>query len=48
MFVEKKFPEGWETWKKLRLDWVTNTTALTLSAGRVYLGIRGDSEFGVE
>ena len=40
MFVDKKLPEGWETWKKRRLDWVTNTTALTLSAGREYLRLK--------
>jgi hypothetical protein len=40
MFVEMKFPDGWETWKKSRLDWVTNTTALTVSAGREYLRLK--------
>jgi hypothetical protein len=44
MFVDKKFPEGWETWKKRRLDWVTNTTALTLSAGREYLRLKKAAE----
>jgi hypothetical protein len=40
MFADKKLPEGWETWRKRRLDWVTNTTALTLSAGREYLRLK--------
>jgi hypothetical protein len=44
MFVDKKFPEGCETWKKRRLDWVTNTTALTLSAGREYLRLKKEAE----
>lgn len=36
MFVDKRLPDGWETWKKSRLDWVRNTTALLISAGREY------------
>ena len=40
MFADKQFPEGWQTWKKNRLDCVTNTTALTLAAGREYLRLR--------
>jgi hypothetical protein len=32
MFIDKKFPDGWETWKKTRRDWVKNTTGLLLSA----------------
>jgi hypothetical protein len=37
MFKDKKFPEGCQTWKKTRADWVKNTTALLLEAGREYL-----------
>ena len=36
MFVDKHLPDGWETWKKLRIDWVRNTTALLISAGKEY------------
>jgi hypothetical protein len=36
MFVEKRLPDGWEAWKKSRLDWVTNTTGLIISAGKEY------------
>ena len=36
MFLRKRLPEGWETWKKLRKDWVTNTTGLLISAGKEY------------
>jgi len=32
MFVDKRLPAGWETWKKSRLDWVKNTKALFDSA----------------
>lgn len=32
MFKDKKFPEGWETWKKTTADWVSNTTALAVAA----------------
>ena len=34
MFVDKRLPEGWKTWKKNRVDWVTNTTGLLISAAR--------------
>ncbi|HKV91766.1 MAG TPA: hypothetical protein VJW20_04370 [Candidatus Angelobacter sp.] len=37
MFVEKRIPEGWESWKKTRIDWLTNSTALMISAGKAYL-----------
>jgi hypothetical protein len=40
MFVDKRLPEGWQTWKKTRLDWVRNTTALALAAGREYLRLK--------
>jgi hypothetical protein len=36
MFVKKQLPEGWQTWKKSRLDWIVHTTALLLDAGREY------------
>ena len=37
MFVDKRFPDGWESWKKTRHDWLTNSTALMVSAGKAYL-----------
>lgn len=37
MFVHKRLPEGWETWRKTRADWITNTIALIVSAGKAYL-----------
>jgi hypothetical protein len=40
MFVDKSFPNGWETWKKTRLDWVINTTGLMVSAGAHYLALQ--------
>jgi hypothetical protein len=39
MFVHKRFPEGWNNWKKTRADWVINTTALMVDAGKVYLAL---------
>ena len=36
MFVEKHLPDGWDTWKKSRVDWVRSTTALLITAGREY------------
>ncbi|MES2625975.1 MAG: hypothetical protein V4628_11905 [Pseudomonadota bacterium] len=36
MFVDKRLPDGWETWKKSRLDWIKNTTALLISARKEY------------
>jgi len=36
MFVYKRLPDGWKTWKKTRKDWVINTTALLISAGKEY------------
>jgi len=41
MFVQKKLPSGWELWRKTRVDWVKNTTALLISAGREYLKLKG-------
>jgi hypothetical protein len=40
MFVDKRFPEGWENWRKTRVDWVTNSTALMVSAGKAYLALQ--------
>ncbi|MBI3565412.1 MAG: hypothetical protein HY079_09475 [Elusimicrobia bacterium] len=40
MFKDKKFPAGWETWPKTGHDWVVDTTALTISAGREYLRLK--------
>jgi len=39
--VQKKLPSGWELWRKTRVDWVKNTTALLISAGREYLKLQG-------
>ncbi|HJZ81765.1 MAG TPA: hypothetical protein VKD91_15520 [Pyrinomonadaceae bacterium] len=41
MFVDKRFPQGWETWKKSRIDWVTNTTGLLVAAAREYRKLKG-------
>jgi hypothetical protein len=40
MFLEKRLPDGWETWKKSRMDWVKNTTGLLLSAGKTYWALK--------
>lgn len=40
MFVQKQFPRGWRSWKKSRVDWVKNTTALLVGAGAEYLRLR--------
>jgi len=37
MFLDKRFPNGWTTWRKTRLDWVVNTTSLMVDAGKEYL-----------
>lgn len=36
MFVDKRLPDGWETWKKTKFDWVKNTTALLIDAAKAY------------
>ncbi len=36
MFVAKKFPNGWESWKKNATDWVVNTHGLARSAHEEY------------
>jgi hypothetical protein len=40
MFVDKKLPDGWETWKKTRIDWVRNTTGLMISAAREFHALK--------
>ena len=40
MFLEKCLPDGWETWKKSRMDWVKNTTGLLVSAAKEYWALR--------
>lgn len=36
MFVDRRLPDGWETWNKSRVDWVKNTIGLLISARREY------------
>jgi hypothetical protein len=40
MFVDKRLPDGWETWRKTRKDWVRNTTGLLISAHKEYQLLR--------
>jgi hypothetical protein len=40
MFVDKRLPDGWETWKKSRIDWVRNTIGLLIIAGREYRALK--------
>ena len=40
MFVRKQLPNGWETWKKTRADWVVHTTFLALGADKEYRRLR--------
>ncbi len=40
MFVDHKFPDGWETWPKSRHDWVVASTQLTLEAAKEYLALK--------
>jgi hypothetical protein len=44
MFENKRFPEGWKSWKKMRLDWIINTTSLAMSAGKAYLALQRRDE----
>lgn len=37
MFVDKRLPPGWDTWKKTAGDWVANTTAIALAAEKAHL-----------
>ena len=41
MFFEKRLPEGWDSWRKTRHDWLINSTALMISAGHAYLAQSG-------
>jgi hypothetical protein len=36
MFAKKQLPEGWQIWKKSRLDWIVHTTMLLRDAAREY------------
>lgn len=40
MFIDKHLPDGWDTWKKARIDWVKHTTHLLLSAGKEYRALK--------
>jgi hypothetical protein len=36
MFVEKRLPDGWESWEKTQWTWLRNTTGLLVSAASAY------------
>jgi hypothetical protein len=36
MFLDKRLPEGWETWRKTRVDWVVHTASLAVSAAKEF------------
>jgi hypothetical protein len=36
MFLHKRLPDGWETWKKSSLDWITYTSRLLFSAHKEF------------
>lgn len=38
MFVDKRFPAGWETWKKSALSWINATRQLATDAALAYHG----------
>jgi hypothetical protein len=40
MFVDKRLPAGWQSWKKSRLDWVKNTKGLFDSAREEYARLK--------
>lgn len=40
MFVDKRLPDGWETWEKTWDDWVKNTTHLIHSAAKEYRALK--------
>ena len=42
MFVEKRLPDGWETWKKRGLDWVSSTLELIISAHKEYRRLKNE------
>jgi hypothetical protein len=37
MYLEKRLPAGWQSWKKRRTDWAGHTTALVVSAAKEYV-----------
>jgi hypothetical protein len=37
MFQDKRFPHGWNSWKKMRRNWIINTASLATNAGKTYL-----------
>jgi hypothetical protein len=39
LFIDKRLPAGFATWKKWRGDWVVHTTALLIAAGRAYRAV---------
>lgn len=41
MFIDKRLPDGWESWRKQRSDWVKDTTGLLLSAAKEYHKLKG-------
>ena len=36
MFVDRRLPAGWESWRKTRIDWIKNTNGLMESAKEDY------------
>ncbi|MDB5101082.1 MAG: hypothetical protein JWM80_5503 [Cyanobacteria bacterium RYN_339] len=40
MFQDHRFPDGWEQWPKTRHDWVVNTTALMVEAGKEFHNLK--------
>jgi hypothetical protein len=40
MFKEKRFPAGWDSWKKTRHGWIVNTTELLYAAAVEYIHIK--------
>jgi hypothetical protein len=40
MFLDKRLPAGWESWKKSRIDWVKNTKGLYDSAKEEYARLK--------
>lgn len=40
MFLDKRLPAGWESWKKSRIDWVKNTKSLYDSAKEEYARLK--------
>jgi len=42
MFLHKRLPDGWETWKKSSLDWITYTTRLLFSAHKEFRRLSRD------